>query len=108
LEPAEDAVDPPVLEPPDALDPDPVEPDPEPLTPAPELVEPEPVLLPDELRAEPEPDELEPPLAEAPLLGIAFVRMNDAPEPDDDCDPDAEPLVPVAPALSPRCTHPVM
>jgi hypothetical protein len=48
---------------------------------------------------------------------LAFVRMNDAPEPDPDWLRDAvepvddvplvDPAVPVAPLMSPRCRHPV-
>src|SRR4051812_5842286 len=76
---------------------DPVEPAVDP------LVEPEP---------EPEPDELP-----EPLDMLAFVRMNDAPFPLPDVERDApvpdvelppvDPVVPVAPPMSPDCRQPV-
>ena len=75
----------------------------EPLAVEPELVVPEPAELVDP--GEPEPDPID-----------AFVKMNDAPEPDpepllDVADPDAveplvDPVVPVAPPMSPRCRQP--
>jgi hypothetical protein len=75
-----------------------------------ELVLPDP-LVPAVLPAAPavEPDELPEPI-------VAFVRMNDAPLPAPDAERDAlgaavvppvEPDVPVAPAVSPDCRHPV-
>jgi len=48
-------------------------------------------------------------LADEPLLIVAFVKINDAPFPDADCELDAVPLVPVAPLAPPeRAMHPVI
>ena len=57
--------------------------------------------------------ELVPEVADEPVLGLAFVKMNDAPAPVSEPVLDAVepvlavPLVPVAPLASPRCRHPV-